>query len=332
MDIFPAQYSTLSSTALKNNLQESYGLNDITCRLLIRNVSDTYILENKTSKYIFKIYRDAHRKIEEIEGEVELLNILKESGAKVSYPIKDVNGNQIRAFNAAEGIRHGVLFSFAPGSVVYDMSDEQLDNVGKEMAIIHNITSGLDLNFTRKEYTLINTIIEPLKTLQSAFIGLDEEYAWLNNKAEVVMRKFQQFDLQQFSYGYCHYDFFPKNFHFTVDGDITFFDFDFAGKGYLAYDITSFYIHYFLESNFNKITREEADRAFKIFVASYRKVRHLADQELDAIPYLGFAFWVFYLGFQYENFDDWSNTFFGPKFIKDRVTLIKKWLDSFGIL
>jgi Ser/Thr protein kinase RdoA (MazF antagonist) len=332
MNIFPTQYSTLSSPALKDKLQESYSLNNITCRLLIRNVSDTYILENESSKYIFKIYRNAHRKIEEINGEVELLNALKELGAQVSYPIKDINGSHVQAFNAAEGIRHGVLFSFAPGSVIYNMSDEQLDRVGKEMAVIHNITSGLDLNFARKEYSLITTIIEPLKILKPAFIGLEEEYNWLNNKAQVVMEKLQQFDLQQFSYGYCHYDFFPKNFHFTPDGKITFFDFDFAGKGYLAYDITSFYIHYFLESSFNKITREEADRAFNKFVASYRKVRPLADQELEAIPYLGFAFWIFYLGFQYENFDDWSNTFFGPKFIKDRVTLIKKWLDSFETL
>ena len=81
MNTFPAQYSTLSAAALKDYLIKAYQLNSATTgRLLIRNVSDTYILENENEKYIFKIYRDAHRKRNEIEAEVELLNILKENG------------------------------------------------------------------------------------------------------------------------------------------------------------------------------------------------------------------------------------------------------------
>ncbi|HEY0054562.1 MAG TPA: hypothetical protein VGB63_04325 [Pedobacter sp.] len=77
MEIFPAQYSTLSSVALNIKLHEVYNLEGMHCRLLLRNVSDTYILENESFKYIFKIYRDAHRKLEEIKGEVELLIKLK---------------------------------------------------------------------------------------------------------------------------------------------------------------------------------------------------------------------------------------------------------------
>jgi len=326
MNIFPAQYSTLSSAALKDSLEKSYLFKGMTCRLLIRNVSDTYILENSSSKYIFKIYRDAHRKLEEIKGEVELLNILARKGAKVSYPIKDRNGEQIQMFNAAEGIRYGVLFTYARGRVVNDMNAEQLDTLGREMAVIHNITSAIDLKYHRKGYSIDTTITQPLKTIKPAFNELEPEYAYLINTADKVIAKLGQFNLSGFSYGYCHYDFLPKNFHFSEDGDITFFDFDFAGKGYLANDITTFYIHYFLEVNFNKITQGGADNAFNVFLESYRKVRPLADDEIKAIPYLGFAFWVFYLGFQYENFDDWSNIFFGNKFLKDRVALIKKWM------
>jgi Ser/Thr protein kinase RdoA (MazF antagonist) len=113
---------------------------------------------------------------------------------------------------------------------------------------------------------------------------------------------------------------------------ITFFDFDFAGKGLLAYDITSFFIHYFMEVTYGKLTEQQGRDAFKTFIANYRKVRSLSDEEINAIPYLGFGFWVFYLGFQYENFDDWSNLFFGPKFLKDRVALIKKWMETAHVL
>jgi Ser/Thr protein kinase RdoA (MazF antagonist) len=331
MEIFPTQYSTLSSKALNIKLRESYGLSDTACRLLIRNVSDTYVIENATEKYIFKIYRDAHRKQEEIKGEVELLTILFEKGAKVSRPIPDKNGQMLQVLNAAEGTRYGVLFSWAQGGIVYTMTDEQLEKVGREMAVIHNITSSIELRYYRKEYSINTTIIDPIKIIEPAFTGLEEEYAYLKDTAADVIAQYDKFS-SNFSYGYCHYDFLPKNFHFTEAGDITFFDFDFSGKGLLANDITSFFIHYFMEVTSGKITAQQGRDAFKKFIASYRKMRPLPDEEINAIPYLGFGFWVFYLGFQYENFDDWSNLFFGPKFLKDRVALIKKWMETAHLL
>lgn len=324
--IFPTQYSTLSSIALKDRIEQAYGFIGLSCRLLLHGVSDTYILEDEFPRFIFKIYRDAHRKLDEIKAEIELLLILKDGGAKVSYPIKSKNDGVIQSFNAAEGIRYGVLFSYAQGEVIMAMSDDQLKMVGREMAAVHNITAGLTLNYPRKEYSVATTITNPLTVLEPAFKNLTALYQELKTMAVSVIENLQQLNLDNFSYGYCHYDFLPKNFHFAPNGDLTFFDFDFVGNGYLANDITSFYIHYFMEVYNGKITQAEADRAFKVFVDSYRVVRPLSDEEISAIPYLGFGFWVFYLGFQYENFDDWSSIFFGPNFIRARVALINAWL------
>jgi len=331
MDIFPTQYSTLSSIALNEFLSERYGFRDTSCRLLMRNVSDTYLLEDRTEKYIFKIYRDAHRKLDEIKGEAELLTILADKGASVSYPIKDIRGDIIQAFNAAEGTRYGVLFTYARGKVVNAMNNEQLGILGREMAVIHNITANIELSYRRIVFNQDTTITEPIKIIKSVFDELPDEYTYLTDTAKDVIEKLDTFDYSNFSYGYCHYDFLPKNFHFDGDDNITFFDFDFAGKGYLANDITVLYIHFFLEASSGKMTREEADSAFAVFVENYRKVRPLHYDELKAIPYLGFAFWVFYLGFQYDNFDDWSSIFFGSKFLMDRVALIKRWMEWFEI-
>jgi len=292
---------------------------------LIHNVSDTYLLENAENKYIFKIYRDAHRKMEEIKAEVELLNLLRDGGAKVSYPLKDLEGQQLQSFQAAEGIRYGVLFSYAEGRVVYDLSPEHLATIGIEMAKIHHITSTIKLENPRRPYTVATTLTAPIQTIRPAFTSLEEEYKWLADTAKKAGEKITQYNPANFSIGYCHYDFLPKNFHFTDDGEITFFDFDFAGTGPLANDLASFYIHFFLEVYSNKISQEKADEKFGVFIDAYRTIRPLSDQELKAIPYLGFAFWIFYFEFHYEHFEDWSNFFFGPKFIKDRVALIKQW-------
>ena len=327
MQIFPTQYSTLSAKALNLHLMEAYGFQDMSCRLLIRNVSDTYIFENETDQYIFKIYRDAHRSLNEIEAELALLNILKENGAMVSYPINDKNQQQIQRFQAAEGVRYGVLFSFAKGEVTYEMNDKQLTLLGREMARLHNITTGLELPFERKEYTIETTLLRPIEVIKPAFSKLSEEYDYLHKTVLEVAEAIRKLDLQSFSYGYCHYDFLPKNFHFEGDDKLTFFDFDFAGKGHFINDITSFIIHYFLENISGKISIEETAGCFAVFIKSYRSIKVITDAELASIKYFGLGFWMFYFQFHFENYDDWSSIFFNDRFIKGRVGLIKQWME-----
>lgn len=326
MNTFPAQYSTLSAAALKDYLIKAYQLNSATaCRLLIRNVSDTYILENENEKYIFKIYRDAHRKRNEIEAEVELLNILKENGNSVSYPIADVEGNQIQQFNAAEGLRNGILFSFAKGKVILDLEDKHLIRLGYDMATLHQTTSAIKLSYLRPVFNFETTLFEPLKDLKPHFNEMPEEFEYLRNIADKLVKKFEDFDTSTFSYGYCHYDFFPKNFHFDENGKITFFDFDFAGEGYLINDLMTFLNHYFFHQLNNLITKEQAEKDFGTFLKAYQEVRPLTEDELKAIPYLGITFHIFFLKFFYDNYDDWSNAFLTLRYTKHRVELIKKW-------
>ncbi|NRF38532.1 phosphotransferase enzyme family protein [Pedobacter foliorum] len=327
MQIFPTQYSVLCASAVGDLINQQYGFAKTSCRILIRNVGDTYVLSNENDKYIFKIYRDAHRNLNEIKAELELLNALYKGGAKVARPLADLSGSFIQSFNAAEGIRYGVLFAYAHGSVHQDLSAQDLETVGKEMALIHSISSSVELSWPRKSYGLDTMILDPIKRIKPDFKDMDEEYRYLVQTCARVMKKIEALDLSKFNYGYCHYDFLPKNFHFKDDGSITFFDFDFAGKGHLVNDLASFYAHFFLQVLSNKMTQKEADEDFGVFIAAYRSVRPLSDEELSAIPYFGFAWWIFYFGFHHDNFEDWSNFFYHPRFIKERVSWIKKWAD-----
>lgn len=324
-DFFPAQYSTLSSAALNKHIASFYNLQDFSCRLLIRNVSDTYILEKGAQKFIFKVYRDAHRKLKEIEEEVELLNILKNEGHSISYPIKDNAGNYIQQFNAIEGIRNGILFSYAEGKVFQDLDNEQLENLGIAIAKMHQTTSNISLN-NRQEFNFKTTLLAPLATLKIHLANLPEEYLYLEEIAAKVINKFNDFDTENFSVGICHYDFFPKNFHINQAGKITFFDFDFAGKGYLVNDLMTFLNHFFFHRLNNLITTEQATKDFDLFLAAYQTIKKLTNDELEAIPYLGITFHIFFLKFFYDNYDDWSNAFLTPRYVKHRVDLIKKWV------
>jgi Ser/Thr protein kinase RdoA (MazF antagonist) len=329
MSIFPTQYSTLSSAALGKYVEKQYGFNNLHCRLLLHNVSDTYQLEGPADKYILKIYRDAHRSLEEINGEVQLLNQYKKQGASVSAPIADEEGRFVQAFNAAEGTRHGVLFTYAAGQPVMAPNEQQIKITGIEMAKLHNIAATVELNYQRKEYNIDTLFTQPLQTLAPAFKNLPEEYEILKSLAVIVTDKLNSFDTSRFSYGYIQYDFLPKNFHFDEQDRLTFFDFDFAGKGWLAHDLMSYWAHYALNTYLGRGTREANDKDFTTFLTAYRSVRHLSAEEEAAIPYLNIGWWIFYLGFQYENFDDWSNFFFNERYLKDRVPSIKKLLTMY---
>jgi Ser/Thr protein kinase RdoA (MazF antagonist) len=327
MNIFPTQYSVLKADAVGGYIAQEYNLMVTACRLLIHNVSDTYIVETEQDNYIFKIYRSNHRSETEIRGEAELLSLLNENGASVSYVLPNADGDMLTAFNAAEGIRFGMLFTWADGAPVYDLNDAQLKLLGREMATLHTISEKITLKNPRKEYNIATTLSEPLKVIKPAFKNLPEEYAYLVTATEDVIKQMEQLPLQDFSVGYCQYDFLPKNFHYVADDKLTFFDFDFAGKGYLINDITTFYIHYFFDVTFGKRSREEADRCFAVFLNAYRQVKPVSDAELKSIKFFGYGFFMFYFGFHQENFDDWSNIFFTERFIKERVGIIKKWLE-----
>lgn len=327
MNIFPAQYSTLSTGALKDHIEKSYGLKNLTGKFHLRGVSDTYILENDDAKYIFKVYRSSHRSLTEIKGEVQLLTLLKERGAKVSYPIADLTGNEVQEFNAVEGIRHGVLFSFAPGKNIPDLTDKHLNILGYEMAFNHNITSQIELSYERKIYSIDTTLTQPIELLAPAFKDYREGYTYLKEAASQAISGLNSLDTKTFSYGYCHYDYLPKNFHFDDQDILTLFDFDFAGKGFLVNDLASFTVHLYFHITFQNMPVADAKRAFEIVMNAYRKVRPLSNEEIQAIPSLGVMFWIFYLGFQYTNFDDWSNFFFGPRYLNDRVKTIQRYIE-----
>jgi Ser/Thr protein kinase RdoA (MazF antagonist) len=174
-------------------------------------------------------------------------------------------------------------------------------------------------------------IDRPLRMLKDVMNEFDcmEDYTYLQTTSAAFWDKIEQLNTSTFSTGYCHYDYFPKNFFFDEDNNISIFDFDFAGKGFLANDLSSFMMHLFYHTFSKAITEEEAFHSFDVLIEQYRTIRTLSDNEVKAVPYLGYILLLFYLGFQHENFEDWSNLFFGPKFVKARVAEMKKYAEMF---
>lgn len=330
MQIFPTQHSTLSAAALGAHISGVFDLGSLSCRLLLRGVSDTYELTGADKKYILKIYRDAHRKKEEILAEVELLNHLRAGNAAISYPLADRTGQFLQSFQAAEGLRWGVLFTYAAGKPAMFPTAQQIAITGREMARVHTITSAVELSYPRKGYDHQTIFRGPIATLEPAFHEMPDEYQQLQEHTAETIGQLDALGIAHFPTGYIQYDFLPKNFHFDAQDRLTFFDFDFAGKGAIANDLMTYWVHFALHAVLGRQTKEKSDADFQQFLEAYTSVRPVSEAEIKALPWLQTGFWTFYMAFNYENYDDFSSQYFNNGFLRERVNIIRKILDMYA--
>jgi len=320
--VFPTLYSTLSPTALATYISQQYTFGPLECKFIVRGVGDTYLVSAATERFILRIYRPSHRTLANIQAEVELLTALHTAEVSLSYPLADKDGHYIQSLPGAEGTRHAVLFSYAEGRSHNILSDVQLRNLGREMARFHNISSQIQLSNDRWTFDPETTLFQPLAAVKDYFNEDPATYEWLLQSAEKVKAFLSQLDTSRFSYGYCHFDFLPKNFHFDAQDNITFFDFDFFGKGWLINDIMTFRQQLLIDRLMNRLTAEQMEQAYHHLIAAYRSERALSDAELKAIPYLGLGFWIFYMGFHMTH--DQFSPLMQPHVLQSRMGLIRK--------
>ncbi|MBO9633791.1 MAG: phosphotransferase [Chitinophagaceae bacterium] len=324
MTIFPTRYSTFSAPALAKFIQEQYGLSGVRCQYKLRGVSDTYEVWADSARYILKIFRPMHRTMEALQGELALLQYLLEKNIRVAAPVKDLSGNALQPFQAIEGIRHGILYDYAPGRPIIEQTDKEIIGSAQYLATFHQQTEGLTIPYNRQKYTLNTMLHEPLQAVRPAYEQFDliEEYAKLKQAAGDCLKALEKLDLSQFSTGYCHYDYMPKNWHHDEGGNITLFDFDFAGQGWLMNDIASYAFYLSLLTP----SVEEAQRRLTLFLDHYTSIRAIQPDELKALPQLGFLFLLFYLQYQYENFEDHTNFYFGARFLREREKQVQHYM------
>ena len=323
--LFPTVYSTLDPAALAAWFGDRYGHPDVKCDVFVRGVGDTYILQTDDTRFVLRVYRPSHRNLAQISAELALLLAAKDAGVSVSFPVADPTGEVIHGFEAAEGIRYGVVFSYAPGAFVSVLNEAQLRNLGRELARFHDVASAVRLGDSRWTYDPETTLTKPLEKVRPYFALLPEEYAWWRQAAERAIARVAQTDTSGFSSGYCHFDLLPQNFHFDGDSP-TLFDFDFAGYGWLVYDLAIFRVHLDLDVHFGRQTKEAADAGFTTFLSAYMEQRPLSDDEQALIPWLGLSFWCFYMGFHSTH--DQFYPLVQPGQLKARTALIRKLTEA----
>jgi len=125
--------------------------------------------------------------------------------------------------------------------------------------------------------------------------------------------------------GAVHLDIWFDNISINMGTEITLFDFDFCGNGWLCYDIA----YYILQLNSTEKDEMECQLKTEAFLSGYESITPISTEEKRLIPILGVSLYFFYLGVQCQRFDNWSNTFLNENYLKRFINLlVKKYFEK----
>lgn len=327
MSYVPAVSSIVSPSFLAEFVRQKYKLaSEISCRIIRIGANHTYLIASAAERYVLRVYARDWRTELEISEELRLLDLLKENNFSVSYPIPDVDGQFIQQMNALEGLRFAVLFSYAEGTAVKNLSKKACAQLGMTMARLHQQT--VDQMIKRKDYTA-DTLVRWAFDLAKGFFGdASEEMQFFSRAVAAIGMEFDQIDPAVVRHGVVHLDIWQDNLKVDQDNVIFLFDFDNCGNGPLfldlGYTLMSLYRH--------EPDQDQYREKRELFLQAYRSTFSFSEAEEKLIPYGGLAIWLHYNGVHVHRFDDFSNPFLSPTFLSYWINTARQWMAFHGIV
>lgn len=315
-DFFPVSQSILSVEALKQLVERNYALPKIvSAHFWHSGLNHSYVFKTKNQqKYVFRIYRKDWRSLEEIHFELDVLLMLDKQNISVSEPLVTTKNELLIPIDAPEGLRYGVLFSYALGSYLkYDIK-ENVAAYGATAAQLHLTSKAFESEHKRFELNLKHLIDEPLELIEPFLSARREDFSYLKDIASRLHRLFEALPLSALDKGFCHGDLHGGNVHISSDSEITLFDFDCCGFGFRAYDLAVFRWDSWLG---------EKHEAWPIFIENYQNTRKLSAVDLAAIPAFVVARHFWFMGLISSNAPDWGAGYLN-RFFDHEIKNLKK--------
>ncbi len=283
-------HSIVAPDVIARVLSDSYGLPvPIRCILLSPGINDTYRIMAGSSTYIYRIYRAGWRRPNDIAYELELLTHLHRDGISVAVPIAKLDGTLSTDLWAPEGVRAGVLFSYAPGKVIGYETDGAAQ-YGRLVARLHTSMDSFQTELPRLQLDLEHLLEHPMSAIEP-IVSKQGNWPFLTRLAERLRTEIRSRE-GVLVRGVCHGDLHGYNVHRDTNGTLTLFDFDCGGPGWRAYDLAV----YRWAVDLHAKTREPWDE----FMNAYYTERDLPQVDLEAIPAFVAIRTIWLLGLQVE--------------------------------
>lgn len=238
-DLVPT-HTTASSVSVARWVARHHGIRVQQCHLIRRGLNDNYALRAADgTRYVARLYSIRPRGGFNVEFEVALLMHLASRGAEVAAPVRAAEGRGHVQLQFPEGPRALALFRHADGAVPDALEEFAL--TGRALARIHH--AARDYAGPSSRYTLDG------HHLAGRTLGYLEAHPELDAQVLEAYRRLVQRLLEELAAVegeltrvVCHGDTHGFNNHVETDAagarKTVFFDFDDAGPGFLAYDLS----------------------------------------------------------------------------------------------
>jgi len=311
---YPTLRSILHPAALGKTVTQAYGLDVQNCHAIKPHISDIYNLQTPREAFILRVYPHRHITQPEILAELEVLLYLQQRGIPVSVPVQQHNGSNILTLAAPEGTRHAVLFTYAEGITLNQVSDVEIIRAFGEMAArMHRVSAPLWKPLSRKPWDMETMLWEPLSYVEKVHADKADDLIFLRGAAAQIETKLRAMASRNARYGLCHGDLHSWNVHLAENGAFTLFDFEYCGPGWQVYDLA-------VLSNF-----ETSERTL-LFMEGYQKVQELTRDELNALPWMQAGHKIWILGTRAKWWDQLGSLRFAGNIFTDAMAFIRNKL------
>lgn len=182
-------HSQLTAESVQQLIALHYSFAEIvSCKFYDRGLHDNYLVENKSSRFILRIYRNEWRSPNKVMFELELLDYLRQQDCPVAAPLPTTEGKLGVTISCPEGDRILALFEYAEGFPP-DINDlERISNeLGKTVAKVHAATTGFSTHYTRPTLDTSYLLDHSLKVIEP-YLDKDKK-KYLDNLQQKIHAK-----------------------------------------------------------------------------------------------------------------------------------------------
>ena len=279
-------HTTAATSSVAHWVAQHHGISVQQCHLIRRGLNDNYALRSVDGvRYVARLYAIRPRGGFNIDFEASLLAHVGAKGAGVAMAVPAADGRACIPLQFPEGPRALALFRHAEGAVPETLEDIEL--TGHTLAHIHVASrdyAGPPSRYTLDGHHLAGRTLGYLQTYPELGAELLETYALL------IQRLLEELAAAEagLTRVVCHGDTHGFNNHVNTDAAGTrktvFFDFDDAGPGFLAYDLSVMPWSYL----FRKSLKEPDDTLRERWTHYLRGYRsgggEVSERDLGAVP------------------------------------------------
>lgn len=319
--------STPTGAAIGALVSKAYGFGKaVECELLRRSFNQVYGLKFADGRRaVARLSAERPRGAPKVGYEAALLAHLRTRNVPVANCLSTRDGAVATMVTLPEGERPLMLFEHLDG----EMTGEALPDVaafGRGLALLH--AAAEDFVTTESHYTLdLNYLLEsPLRLLLTAPTMTDELRTQFNDLGNRLHQRISS--MEGLTHVVCHGDSHGQN-NFVTSGPgdervASFFDFDDAGSGYLAFELAVYAWSMHPRSVSGKLD-EKALARWHHFIAAYQTVRPIPAADLQAVPSFMAVrhFWL--LGEYAGRIPVWGSQAMPTAYLRKQVEMLTNW-------